>query len=473
MGLHQVKRQIGFCTTPDRVRLAYATIGRGPALVVPAAWVSDVEMFWEDPAGRAFWERLAQRHLVLHYDKQGCGLSDRGREDFSLEKELWHLKAVVEHLGLDRFSLLGYSQGGPVAVKYAVQHPHRLRRLILYATFANGAEATAPKVKESLASLVRAHWGMGSKALADIFVPGADAQTRERLAKFQRKAATAEMAAKLLEAGSRFNVSDLLSLIDTPTVVMHRQGDRTVPAHCGRELAASIPEARFVLLDGDAHLPWEGDADSVLNAIAEALGDEPALEPGPKQPLVEPEKGRASGEALPRGGFRRQLRAILSADAAGYSRLMGDDEAATVKTITAYQELMSRLIERHRGQVVDSPGDNLLAEFSSAVEALECAVAIQRELRIQNEALPENRRMRFRIGLNVGDVIIEKERLFGHGVNIAARLEGLAEAGGVCVSGTVYDQVKSKLALKFESMGEQRVKNISEPVRVYRVIMEE
>src|SRR5215471_1430837 len=170
--------------------------------------------------------------------------------------------------------------------------------------------------------------------------------------------------------------------------------------------------------------------------------------------------------------MERKLAAILSADVAGYSRLMGKDEEATIRTLTAYREVMATLIQQHRGRVVDSPGDNLLAEFPSVVEAVQCAVAIQHELRLRNAAVPLHRRMEFRIGINLGDVIAEGERIYGDGVNIAARLEGLAEAGGLCISGTVYDQIKTKLALRYADLGAQAVKNIAEPVRVYRVQLE-
>jgi adenylate cyclase len=167
--------------------------------------------------------------------------------------------------------------------------------------------------------------------------------------------------------------------------------------------------------------------------------------------------------------FKRKLIAILSADVEGYSRLMGEDEDATIRTLTAYRELMSTLIQKHRGRVVDSPGDNLLAEFLSVVDAVRCAVEIQEELRVRNAELPENRRMEFRIGVNLGDVVEEGDRIYGDGVNITARVEGLAEAGGICISGTVYDSIKNKLSLSYEFLGEHTVKNIKEPVRVYRM----
>jgi adenylate cyclase len=170
--------------------------------------------------------------------------------------------------------------------------------------------------------------------------------------------------------------------------------------------------------------------------------------------------------------FKRKLTAILSADVKGYSRLMGEDEEATVRTITAYREVMTTLIQQHRGKVVDSPGDNLLAEFASVVDAVQCAVAVQKEISARNTELPENRKMWFRIGINLGDVIQEGDRLYGDGVNIAARLEGLAEPGGICVSKTAFDHIESKLPYGYDFIGDQTVKNIAKPVGAYRVLMD-
>jgi TolB-like protein/class 3 adenylate cyclase len=169
---------------------------------------------------------------------------------------------------------------------------------------------------------------------------------------------------------------------------------------------------------------------------------------------------------------KRKLTAILSADVEGYGRLMGEDEESTVRTLTTYREIMSGLIQQYRGRVVDYPGDNILAEFTSVVDAVQCGVEIQQVLKARNAALPESRRMEFRIGVNLGDVIEEGERIYGDGVNIAARLEAMAEGGGVCISGSAYDQIKNKLALGYEYLGEKEVKNIAEPVRVYKAQIE-
>ena len=171
-------------------------------------------------------------------------------------------------------------------------------------------------------------------------------------------------------------------------------------------------------------------------------------------------------------GFRRKLTTMFSADVAGYSRLMGQDEAATVKTLKVYRGIMTELIKQHRGRVVDSPGDNLLAEFISVVDAVQCAVAVQKEFQARNAELGKDRRMEFRIGINLGDVIEEEDRIYGDGVNIAARLEALADPGGICISKTAFDQIETKLPLGYDYLGEQTVKNIAKPVGAYQVLME-
>ncbi|MBI3796261.1 MAG: adenylate/guanylate cyclase domain-containing protein [Deltaproteobacteria bacterium] len=175
----------------------------------------------------------------------------------------------------------------------------------------------------------------------------------------------------------------------------------------------------------------------------------------------------------PSVGSERKLAAILSADVKGYSRLMGEDEVGTLRTLTAYRQLIDSRIAQHRGRIVGTAGDSVLAEFASVVDAVQCAVAMQTTLGTENTVLPPEQRMEFRIGINLGDVMVEGETIYGDGVNIAARLESLAEPGGICLSGTVYDQVETKLPLQYENLGEQAVKNIKKPVRVYRIRLEE
>ena len=170
--------------------------------------------------------------------------------------------------------------------------------------------------------------------------------------------------------------------------------------------------------------------------------------------------------------MERKLTAILCADVFGYSRLMGENEEGTLRTLSSHRKLIDSLIEQHRGRFVNSAGDSVLAEFASVVNAVQCAVEIQVTLKAENATLPPERRMEFRIGINLGDVMVDGEQIYGDGVNVAARLESLADPGGICISETVHEHIGNKVALGYENLGEQTVKNIAKPVRVFRVLTE-
>jgi len=268
-----LEQQIGFCTSPDGGRIAYATVGKGPALVMPATWLSQLQLSWQDPEARRFFEELALHHTFVRYDQRGSGLSDRNRTDFTIEAELRDLETVIDHLKLKRLALVGISVGGPIAVAYVARHPRRVSHLILYGTYARGEAITTKELKTALISLVGAHWGLGSKTLADLFFPGASPATVELFTNYQRECATPEMAAKLLDLVYRANVVQLLPNLRVPTLVVHRQQEQAMPFRLGRELASLIPNARLVPLEGRDHLPYLGDSESVLHAIAEFLGD--------------------------------------------------------------------------------------------------------------------------------------------------------------------------------------------------------
>jgi len=173
---------------------------------------------------------------------------------------------------------------------------------------------------------------------------------------------------------------------------------------------------------------------------------------------------------MTRSTAKRKLTTIIAADVVGYSKMMAANEEATLKTLQTYRAVINELVEKHDGRVFSTAGDAFLAEFESAVEAVRCAISIQEDLAVRNAERPENQQMWFRIGVNVGDVMIDGEDLFGDGVNVAARLEGLAEKGGICISGSTFDQVKSKLTIAFDDIGAQSVKNIPEPIPAFRLI---
>jgi pimeloyl-ACP methyl ester carboxylesterase/DNA-binding CsgD family transcriptional regulator len=265
-------RQIRFAVTPTGVRVAYAIVGRGPALIVPAAWIGHLEIAWQDPAVRAFYAPIAASRTVVAYDKPGCGLSDPWPTPQTLDSDLEVLRTVIDHLKLGRVDLLGLSMGAPVSLAYAVQHSDGVGRLILYGGFANGHHVASAKLRTAMIELVRAHWGLGSDVLADIFLPDGTAEMKVRFAELQRRSTTAEVAAELLAQCYEIRVDDLLDRVAAPTLVLHRRDDRAIPYQLGRDLAARIPGARLVSLAGRSHWVFAGDAAAVVREILGFLG---------------------------------------------------------------------------------------------------------------------------------------------------------------------------------------------------------
>ena len=291
-----IEQEIRFCAV-DGARVAYATVGQGPALVLPALWISHLELEWRSAEFRAFVTALARDRTVVRYDRLGTGLSDRDTAnlEFGLEAELRTLQAVADAAGAQELSLLGISLGGCTAAAFAARHPERVRCLALVGAFANGATIAPAPLREALVATVRAHWGAGSRALSDIWLPGADADTREHFAALQRASAGADVAAALLESAYRADVRDVLPGVGAPALVLHRREDRAMPFAAGRELAALLPDARLVALDGELHPPWLGDRDTVLAALLAFLAEH---DPTRRRKPVQSPGGAAEGGLL-------------------------------------------------------------------------------------------------------------------------------------------------------------------------------
>jgi pimeloyl-ACP methyl ester carboxylesterase/DNA-binding CsgD family transcriptional regulator len=258
----------------DGFRIAYASSGDGPPLVLPAWWVSNIAEDWKRDSFRAFIGALGRTRRVLRYDRLGCGLSQRERpvETMSVEYEADLLGALLDTLALDRVTLFGSSCGGPTAVTYAARHPERVDGLVLYGTYANGADLGSPAMRRATVELVRTHWGLGSRMLADMFVPSATAEDRDAFAAFQRHSADAAVAGSLMDLIWDTDVSESATTLDAPTLVVHRRGDRAIRFQAGERLATLVPTADLVELDGDAHPPWFGDLDDLARAVGPFLG---------------------------------------------------------------------------------------------------------------------------------------------------------------------------------------------------------
>ena len=268
-----MSQQTGFLRF-ERWRIAYATVGSGPPLVLPAWWVSNLVEDWNGPAFRGFLEALGTRYRVVRYDRLGTGLSERERppRTLSLDFEVAVLEAVLDHLEIERATHLGLSCGGSLTVVHAARRPERVERAVLFGAYAHGRALGQPDALAAMTALVRSAWGLGSRMLADVFGPSLTVADRDAFASYQRASATPETAAALLDLTYTYDVREALPAMTAPTLVVHRERDRAVPLRQGRELAALLPRAELAVVPGDTHLPWQGDADSALAAFSPFLG---------------------------------------------------------------------------------------------------------------------------------------------------------------------------------------------------------
>jgi len=269
---------IRYCATPAG-RVAYSAVGAGPPLLCDSGWITHLRGQLELFSYAAFMERLAGRFTVIRYDKPGCGLSDRDGIDLSFDGQVAAALAVADAVGASRFSLFGASQGGQLAAAIAAKCPERVDALVLYGTCANGADLAPAQVRDSIVALTRAHWGLGSKMLAGIFVPDPTAEDVEAFTRLQRAAAPAAVGSRLLEVYYDTDIRALLPTIKARTAVLHREGDSATPFELGREVATLIPGATLIPLPGSGHLFYQGEWEPVLAAVLGFLGEPAGVQP--------------------------------------------------------------------------------------------------------------------------------------------------------------------------------------------------
>ena len=447
---------IKYATRSDGARTAYGVMGDGPPLVFTPGWVSHLEVFDETVDGRAFASRLAERHTLVMYDRHGCGLSDRDRTDFSVDDDVTDLEAVIDAIGADRVRIISYSAGGPPAIKFAAKNLDRVERIAFFGTSAGGREPTPEQIATGAAvkALVRAHWGMGSKALTDVLVgtftgSAVSPQLVEQFDHFQRIAATGEVAAGLL--GRASDVRELVPLLTMPTVVLHRRDDQIIPFEEARKLAMLLPNGRLVPLEGNNHIAWAGDIDSLLNPVLAFFAEGDA---------------RSAGTASP-SSTTSGVRTVLFTDIVGHTEMMrrlGDSKGRDV--LREHERITRELLKEYAGAEVKTMGDGFMASFGSVTKAMDCAIALQRAFAAHTATMPEP--LHVRVGLNAGEPLEEDGDLFGSTVILASRIAAKAGAGEILIPEPLRHLLDGKNYV-YADRGETVLKGFEDAIRLYEV----
>jgi class 3 adenylate cyclase len=427
---------VRFVTAPDGTCLACCAHGQGPPLVFVRNWVSHIELMWDDPLFRAYFEAIASCFTIVRYDMRSNGLSDRDVPPVTFEQTVDDLGAVIDELvGREQVVLYGQCFGGPTAIVYAATHPGRVTRLILDGAYASGPQITSAGRRARIISTLRELPEAGLLLMSHYTTPEA---RPTRFRQFEApEAVERERAAGLYELGFTIDVSSYLPAIHMPTLVMHRRDTRAIPFRLGRALASAIPNARFVPLEGAAHNPWEEHPGQALSAIAEFLGVRFAA-PEIHAPAI-------------------VLFTDLEASTATTQRI-GDDAAHTI--LRAHNERARRAIRAHGGREIKHTGDGIMATFTSATSAIAAALEMQ--------AAFADAELHVRIGLNAGEPVAEGDDYFGTAVQLARRICDAAEPGQIIVP-DVMRQLAAGRGIAFAPLGARELKGFDEPVLLYEV----
>ena len=437
--------RIQYAKTQDGVRIAFATYGEGKPLVwAQQPLASHVQREWQQPMLRATYSRLvAQGRMLVRFDARGVGLSDREVDDLSLDAWLLDMEAVVDHLGLNRFVLIGVEHGGLTAMGYAVRHPERVTHLVLVNCLARGADVLATPRGRAFMGLVDDFEMWSENVGAMVFGFGRE-ETRN-YGEFIRACVDPEFLRRFSEARVATDVTGLLSQITTPTLVVRHTGLEWLPMDATRELASGIPNARLLVIEG----MYGDNPEQLFGGVTEFLG--------------EGEEAAAGVEATAAG----DVHTLLFTDMEGSTNLtqrLGDARAQDV--LHTHNAIVREALKAHGGSEVKHTGDGIMASFSAASKALECAIAMQRAFGAHNESAAEP--VKVRIGLNAGEPIAEDEDLFGTAVQLAARICAEAEPGQILAPVVVRELAAGK-GLLFADRGETALRGFEEPVRLFEV----
>ena len=452
-----MKLSIQFAKRKDGVTIAYSKFGKGPPLVIPPPWTTSLRFVIEDPFMNQFLEQLAQKVMVVFYDKHGCGQSDRDREEFTLESELLDLETVVNHLGLDNFNLLGSSMSGPLSIAFTARYPNRVSRLVLYGTYANGKKLAKKKVQLAIISLLEASWGLGSKTIADMFIPDANAEEVQSIARNQRLSASSEIAIGLLELCYSLDVTEALSSIKIPTLILHREDDKAVQIRHGRELSSEIPNSKFKILSGNVHPIWYGETNKIIEEILEFLGLGKTPGQIDKTDTLAAEDSEIVEQAT-----------IVFTDIVSSTDLVAQVGDASARDLfLKHDKIVRNQLKEYGGKELQNLGDGLMLSFASATAAIKCACKIQQQLAedLQN--------IQIRIGINTGEVVRrEAKHPFGQAVVIASRIVSECKGRQLLVS-DVTKQLTAGSGFSFIEKGTFQPKGFNDSIKLFEVVWAE
>jgi len=448
-----VEPQIKYALTEDGVSIAYWTVGEGTPFIWPhGALGSSSLRAWRTPEGRALFERLASRRMIVRYDARGFANSQEGAADFSLEARVRDLAAVVDRLGAQKVDLCGYLDSGPGVIAYAAAHPERVSHLVLWGTGPRGIEFLTPEVGALMNELARLDFDLWREAMVVAVMRamgvGRDERTYARtLVEGMTPQTAAAFVSGVPTVIEQLDVSHLLADVRTPTLILHRR-ELTHPRMGDvQTIAARIANARLVILEGDAAVPYMGDVEPVVAAIAEFLGG------------GAPTDIHHGAKTVPGG-----LVTILFTDLVGHTAMMqrlGDERGRAV--LREHERITRELLKEHGGAEVKTMGDGFMASFGSVTSAMECAIALQRAF-----AAREGEPLQVRVGLNAGEPIEEDGDLFGATVILASRIAAMAGAGGILIPEPLRHLLAGK-SYEYADRGETMLKGFEDAVRLYEV----
>jgi class 3 adenylate cyclase len=443
---------IQYSQTSDGVSIAFWAMGEGfPLIVMPSMPWSHLQLEWSIPELRRWYEELGRNRMLVRYDGRGFGLSSRRVESMTLEDQVRDLEAVIDRTGTDQVDLYAGLHSGPPAISYAAQQPDRVRHLVLFCSYADGAEFATSPLTQATRPIINQAWDFYTEAVARLLLGWSENDAAERFAKLIRECTTPEMADMALTATTTFNVTALLPEVTSATLVLHRRELAITAMEDARTLAAGIPKARLAVLEGTSVAPYLGDADSVVAEIDAFLG------------------GRSTADVRVRSAAASAgaLRTILFTDVEGSTALteqLGDD--ASREVMREHERIVREGLVRHGGDEVKTMGDGFMASFGSAIAAIECAIDLHRRFAAHNAST--DHQILIRVGMSAGEPIAEDGDLFGTTVIAAARIGAQADGGEILVSDVVRQLVAGK-GFDFSDRGEVTLRGFDEAQRLHEV----